>query len=120
MRIQKTTTAAVLIAAAASVESLVYAADTVSGPVTKVCNAETVIVRGTPIWLTSIGSPENGTRVRNEATTAVKQHHRVESSNCKLNGEHKLSAPAFKLAAAHISCQFRNLPAAFLKPTVGL
>ena len=67
--------------------SIVYAAQTVSGKVTKVRDADTVVVKGVPIRLNGVDAPENGTKAGNEATAAMKRHVRGKTLTCELNGD---------------------------------
>lgn len=73
--------------AAACVASVADAAQTVSGKVTKVRDADTIVVRGVPIRLNGVDAPENGTRAGNEATAAMKRYVRGKNVTCELNGE---------------------------------
>ncbi|MEP1201646.1 MULTISPECIES: thermonuclease family protein [Rhodobacterales] len=63
------------------------AAQTVAGKVTKVRDADTVVVNGVPIRLNGIDAPENGTLAGNEATAAMKRYLRGKTLNCELNGD---------------------------------
>jgi micrococcal nuclease len=69
------------------VSTIVSAAQTVSGKVTKVRDADTVVVQGVPIRLNGVDAPENGTRAGNEATAAMKRYLRGKTLNCELNGD---------------------------------
>jgi len=62
------------------------AAQTLSGKVTRVRDADTVVVKGVPIRLNGVDAPENGTRAGNEATAAMKRYLRGKTLNCELNG----------------------------------
>lgn len=63
------------------------AAQEVTGKVTKVRDADTVVVRGVPIRLQGVDAPENGTRAGNAATAAMKRYVRGKTLTCQLNGE---------------------------------
>ena len=63
------------------------AAQVVTGKVTKVRDADTVVVRGVPIRLNGVDAPENGTKAGNEATAAMKRYVRGKTLTCELNGE---------------------------------
>lgn len=63
------------------------ASQIVSGSVTKVRDADTVVVQGVPIRLNGVDAPENGTRAGNKATAAMKQLVSGKNLTCKLNGE---------------------------------
>jgi endonuclease YncB( thermonuclease family) len=81
---------AIVAAIIASVcASMAYAAQSVSGKVTKVRDADTVVVNGVPIRLNGVDAPENGTRAGNEATVAMKRYLRGKTLTCKLNGERR-------------------------------
>ena len=67
--------------------TLAHAEQTVEGKVTKVRDADTVVVKGVPIRLNGIDAPENGTRAGNEATAAMKRFVRGKTLTCLLNGE---------------------------------
>ena len=67
--------------------SFASAAQTVTGKVTKVRDADTVVVKGVPIRLNGVDAPENGTQAGNEATAAMKRYLRGKTLNCALNGE---------------------------------
>ena len=69
------------------VSTIASAAQTVSGKVTKVRDADTVVVQGVPIRLNGVDAPENGTRAGNEATAAMKRYLRGKTLNCELNGD---------------------------------
>ncbi|WP_299507297.1 thermonuclease family protein [uncultured Roseobacter sp.] len=62
-------------------------AETLSGSVTKVRDADTIVVRGVPVRLNGVDAPENGTRAGNEATSAMKRFVRGKTVTCELNGE---------------------------------
>ncbi len=76
-----------MIIGAVCIASLANAAQTVTGKVTKVRDADTVVVRGVPIRLNGVDAPENGTRAGNEATAAMKRYLRGKTLTCELNGE---------------------------------
>ena len=63
------------------------AAQTVKGKVTKVRDADTVVVKGVPIRLNGVDAPENGTLAGNQATAAMKRYLRGKTLTCELNGE---------------------------------
>ncbi len=63
------------------------AAQIVSGKVTKVRDADTVVVQGVPIRLNGIDAPENGTRAGKEATAAMKRYLHGRPLHCELNGD---------------------------------
>ncbi len=67
--------------------SLASAAQTVTGKVTKVRDADTIVVKGVPIRLNGVDAPENGTKAGNEATAAMKRYVRGKTLNCELNGD---------------------------------
>ncbi|AXI48796.1 nuclease [Sulfitobacter sp. SK012] len=75
------------VAACVCLTSFAHAAQTVLGKVTKVRDADTVVVKGIAIRLNGIDAPENGTRAGKEATAAMKRFVRGKTLNCKLNGE---------------------------------
>ena len=56
--------------------SIADAAQTVTGKVTKVRDADTVVVKGVPIRLNGVDAPENGTQAGNQATAAMKRYLR--------------------------------------------
>lgn len=64
-----------------------YAAETVTGKVTKVRDADTIVVRGVAIRLNGVDAPENGTQAGNQATAAMKRYLRGMTITCELNGE---------------------------------
>ncbi|MEP3848021.1 MAG: thermonuclease family protein [Paracoccaceae bacterium] len=70
-----------------SFASMALAEQTVTGKVTKVRDADTVVVAGVPIRLNGVDAPENGTRAGNEATTAMKRFLRGKTLRCELNGD---------------------------------
>lgn len=78
---------ATAIATLFCVASIADAAQIVSGKVTKVRDADTVVVKGVPIRLNGVDAPENGTRAGNEATAAMKRYLRGKTLNCELNGD---------------------------------
>lgn len=63
------------------------AGQVVSGKVTKVRDADTVVVNGVPIRLNHVDAPENGTRADNQATAAMKRYLRGKTLTCELNGD---------------------------------
>ena len=67
--------------------SIADAAQTVTGKVTKVRDADTVVVKGVPIRLNGVDAPENGTQAGNQATAAMKRYLRGKTLTCELNGE---------------------------------
>ena len=77
----------IALVGAISMASVAVAAQTVSGKVTKVRDADTVVVSGVPIRLNGVDAPENGTRAGNEATAAMKRYLRGKTLTCELNGE---------------------------------
>ena len=80
----------IIISAAIAVTclaSVVDAAQSVSGKVTKVRDADTVVVKGVPIRLNGVDAPENGTKAGNEATAAMKRYVRGKTLTCELNGD---------------------------------
>lgn len=80
----------IIISAAIAVTclaSVVDAAQSVSGKVTKVRDADTVVVKGVPIRLNGVDAPENGTKAGNEATAAMKRYVHGKTLTCELNGD---------------------------------
>ena len=67
--------------------SIASAAQIVTGKVTKVRDADTVVVKGVPIRLNGVDAPENGSRAGNEATAAMKRYLRGKTLSCELNGD---------------------------------
>lgn len=67
--------------------SFASAAQTVSGKVTKVRDADTMVVKGVPIRLNGVDAPENGTKAGNEATSAMNRFVHGKTLNCELNGD---------------------------------
>ncbi len=67
--------------------SFANAAQSVSGKVSKVRDADTVVVKGVPIRLNGVDAPENGTQAGNEATAAMKRYLRGKTLTCELNGD---------------------------------
>ncbi|MEP2029390.1 MAG: thermonuclease family protein [Paracoccaceae bacterium] len=63
------------------------AAQTVSGKVTEVRDADTIVVNGVPIRLNGVDAPENGTQAGNQANAAMKHYVRGKTLTCELNGE---------------------------------
>lgn len=72
---------ALCVAGAASAQQAVV------GKVTKVRDADTVVVNGVPIRLNGVDAPENGTRAGNAATAAMKRYVRGKTLRCELNGD---------------------------------
>ena len=81
---RKTTIALATLVCLASVANAVQ---TVSGKVTKVRDADTVVVRGVPVRLNGVDAPENGTQAGNEATAMMKRYLRGKTLTCDLNGD---------------------------------
>lgn len=54
--------------------SFAAAAQIVTGKVTKVRDADTIVVNGIPIRLNGVDAPENGTQAGNQATAAMKRY----------------------------------------------
>ena len=75
--------------------SVANAAQTVSGKVTKVRDADTVVVKGVPVRLNGVDAPENGTQAGNQATAAMKRYLRGKSLNCELNGDRTYDHSAY-------------------------
>src|SRR6056297_1091419 len=67
--------------------SIANAAQTVSGKVTKIRDADTIVVKGIPIRLDGVDAPENGTIAGNAATAAMKRFVRGKTLKCELTGE---------------------------------
>lgn len=67
--------------------SFASAAQTVTGKITKVRDADTVVVKGVAIRLNGVDAPENGTQAGNKATAAMKRYLRGKTLNCELNGD---------------------------------
>lgn len=65
----------------------VYAAETVAGKVTKVRDADTIVVKGVAIRLNGIDAPENGTQAGNQATAAMKRYLQGMTITCGPNGQ---------------------------------
>lgn len=63
------------------------AADVVTGKVTKVRDADTIVVRGVAIRLNGVDAPENGTQAGNQATAATKRDLRGMTITSELNGQ---------------------------------
>lgn len=66
--------------------SIADAAQTVSGKVTKVRDADTIVVKGVPVRLNGVDAPENGTRAGNETTAAMKRYLVGKTVQCELSG----------------------------------
>lgn len=64
-----------------------YGADVVTGKVTKVRDADTIVVSGVAVRLNGVDAPENGTQAGNEATAAMKRFVRGKTVTCELNGQ---------------------------------
>lgn len=64
-----------------------YGADVVTGKVTKVRDADTIVVGGIAIRLSGVDAPENGTQAGNAATAAMKRYVRGMTVTCELNGQ---------------------------------
>lgn len=67
--------------------SVGLSAEAISGKVTKVRDADTIVERGIPVRLQGVDAPENGTRAGNEATAAMKRFVRGKTVTCELTGE---------------------------------
>ncbi len=78
---------AIAITALILLNSAAEATQTISGKVTKVRDADTIVVDGIPIRLNGVDAPEIGTQAGNEATTAMKRFLRGKNLNCELNGD---------------------------------
>lgn len=76
-----------VVLAALLAATVALAAQIVTGKVTKVRDADTVVVKGVPIRLNGVDAPKNGTKAGNEATAAMKRFVRGKTLRCELNGD---------------------------------
>lgn len=67
--------------------SPVGAAQTISGKITKVRDADTVVVKGFAVRLNGVDAPENATQAGKQATAAMKRYLRGRTLTCDLNGQ---------------------------------
>lgn len=67
--------------------SPVFGAQTISGKITKVRDADTVVVKGVAIRLNGVDAPENATQAGKQATAAMKRYLSGRTLTCDLNGQ---------------------------------